>query len=88
MVRTPIESRDNLTLLTDETRWAAVTEKNRRFDGSFVYSVATTGVYCRPSCPARPAKRGNVRFHATCEEAEAAGFRPCKRCAPYRGSVR
>src|SRR5207247_1399427 len=40
------------------------------------------GVYCRPSCTARPARRENVRFHATCEEAERAGFRPCKRCRP------
>jgi AraC family transcriptional regulator, regulatory protein of adaptative response / methylated-DNA-[protein]-cysteine methyltransferase len=61
--------------------WAAVAERNSRFDGSFVYSVATTGVYCRPSCAARP-KRENVRFHATWAEAEAAGFRPCKRCKP------
>jgi uncharacterized protein len=82
MVRTPMQSRDHLTPVTDATRWAAVVEKNSRFDGSFVYSVATTGVYCRPSCPARPAKRMNVRFHATCAEAQAAGFRPCKRCKP------
>jgi AraC family transcriptional regulator of adaptative response/methylated-DNA-[protein]-cysteine methyltransferase len=82
MVRTPMKSRHNLTRVTDEARWAAVVEKNSRFDDSFVYSVATTGVYCRPSCPARPAKRMNVRFHATCAEAEAAGFRPCKRCKP------
>jgi AraC family transcriptional regulator of adaptative response/methylated-DNA-[protein]-cysteine methyltransferase len=65
----------------DESRWAAVAERDRRFDGSFFYSVATTGVYCRPSCPAQP-KRENVRFHATWADAEAAGFRPCKRCKP------
>src|SRR5713101_4411185 len=82
MVRTPMQSRDNLTPITDDTRWVAVVERNSRFDGSFVYSVATTGVYCRPSCPSRPAKRMNVRFHTTCAEAEAAGFRPCKRCKP------
>ena len=87
MVRTPIESRenesrDNLTPVTDETRWASVVERDAQCDGSFVYSVATTGVYCRPSCPARTAKRVNVRFHETCAEAEAAGFRPCKRCKP------
>lgn len=81
MVQTRSRSRDDLTPLTDETRWAAVVEKNPRFDGAFVYSVATTGIYCRPSCPARP-KRANVRFHATCADAEAAGFRPCKRCKP------
>ena len=84
MVRTPIESRESESRdnLTDETRWAAVIEKDSRFDGSFVYSVATTGVYCRPSCPARLAERVNVRFHETCAEAEAAGFRPRKRCKP------
>jgi AraC family transcriptional regulator, regulatory protein of adaptative response / methylated-DNA-[protein]-cysteine methyltransferase len=82
MVGTRLQSCGDLTLLTDDARWAAVVEKNSRFDGSFVYSVATTGVYCHPSCPSRPAKRANVRFHTTCAEAEAAGFRPCKRCKP------
>ncbi len=48
----------------------------------FYYSVATTGVYCRPSCPSRRARRENVAFHATAREAELAGFRPCKRCKP------
>jgi AraC family transcriptional regulator of adaptative response/methylated-DNA-[protein]-cysteine methyltransferase len=52
------------------------------FDGRFYYSVATTGVYCRPSCAARRPKRENVDFHATGADAEAAGFRPCKRCKP------
>src|SRR6516164_11215274 len=62
--------------------WHAVKRRDRRFDGKFVYSVATTGVYCRPSCPARLAKRENVTFHASCEAAEQAGFRACKRCKP------
>ncbi|HTT08548.1 MAG TPA: bifunctional DNA-binding transcriptional regulator/O6-methylguanine-DNA methyltransferase Ada [Gammaproteobacteria bacterium] len=66
----------------DDPRWAAVVAKDRSFDGGFYYSVKTTGVYCRPSCPARLPKRMNVRFHRTCAEAEAAGFRPCKRCKP------
>jgi AraC family transcriptional regulator, regulatory protein of adaptative response / methylated-DNA-[protein]-cysteine methyltransferase len=82
MVRTPAEALDTLTPAADEARWAAVVARDSRFDGSFFYSVATTGVYCLPSCPARPAKRVNVRFHATCAGAEAAGFRPCKRCKP------
>src|SRR6266853_4062874 len=82
MVRTPMQSRDKLTPIADGQGWAAVVERNSRFDGSFVYSVATTGVYCRPSCPSRPAKRINVRFHTTCAEAEAAGCLPCKRCQP------
>lgn len=68
--------------------WAAVRERDSSFDGTFYYSVATTGVYCRPSCAARLAKRENVAFHASCAEAEAAGFRPCKRCKPNEPSLR
>lgn len=67
---------------TDSARWAAVIAKSRAADGEFFYSVRTTGVYCRPSCAARPARRENVAFHLTAGEAEAAGFRPCKRCKP------
>jgi AraC family transcriptional regulator of adaptative response/methylated-DNA-[protein]-cysteine methyltransferase len=67
---------------SDETRLDAVRRRDRAADGQFVYSVRTTGVYCRPSCAARPALRENIAFHATCEEAERAGFRPCKRCRP------
>ena len=57
-------------------------------DGRFYYSVRTTGVYCRPSCPARTAKPENVRFHPNREDAEAAGFRPCRRCKPDQPSLR
>jgi AraC family transcriptional regulator of adaptative response/methylated-DNA-[protein]-cysteine methyltransferase len=67
---------------TDEERWAAVHRRDRAADGVFYYSVRTTGVYCRPSCPARRARRENVRFHASAADAEGAGFRPCKRCRP------
>jgi len=67
---------------TDAERWAAVVRRDPVADGVFYYSVRTTGVYCRPSCPARLARRENVRFHATGAEAQAAGFRPCKRCRP------
>ena len=63
-------------------RWTAVMRRDPRADGIFYYSVRTTGVYCRPSCASRRARRENVRFHATRQEAEAAGFRPCKRCRP------
>lgn len=66
----------------DASRRAALAARDTRADGSFVYSVRTTGVYCRPSCPARAAKPENVAFHATCAEAEEAGFRPCLRCRP------
>jgi len=66
----------------DEERWEAVTRRDPRADGAFYYSVRTTGVYCRPSCAARLARRENVRFHSNPEEAERAGFRACKRCRP------
>jgi AraC family transcriptional regulator of adaptative response/methylated-DNA-[protein]-cysteine methyltransferase len=72
---------------SDDARWAAVVTRDKSADGGFVYSVVTTGVYCRPSCPARLAKRPNVAFHKTCAEAEAAGFRPCKRCKPKERSL-
>ena len=71
----------------DAERWAAVERRDRGADGAFYYSVRTTGVYCRPSCAARLARRENVRFHASCEEAEAAGFRPCKRCRPNEAAL-
>jgi AraC family transcriptional regulator of adaptative response/methylated-DNA-[protein]-cysteine methyltransferase len=69
---------------SDEARWAAVVARDPSADGKFYYSVRTTGVYCRPSCKARPALRKNVGFHASCAEAEQAGFRACKRCKPDR----
>ena len=67
---------------TDDARWAAVSRRDRGADGQFYYSVATTGIYCRPACAARLALRENVRFHLTCAAAEQAGFRACKRCRP------
>lgn len=72
---------------TEEGRWAAVTQRNRAADGQFFYSVRTTGVYCRPSCAARRARRENVAFYATPADAERAGFRPCKRCKPDQPSL-
>jgi AraC family transcriptional regulator of adaptative response/methylated-DNA-[protein]-cysteine methyltransferase len=72
---------------TDDARWQAVVSHDKRADGQFYYSVRTTGVYCRPSCAARLARRENVRFHATPQEAEAAGFRPCKRCRPNAAAL-
>jgi AraC family transcriptional regulator of adaptative response/methylated-DNA-[protein]-cysteine methyltransferase len=65
-----------------DPRWAAVAKRDRAADGSFFYSVRTTGVYCRPSCGARTPKPENVAFHRTAADAERAGFRPCKRCKP------
>jgi len=67
---------------SDEARWSAVQRRERAADGAFYYSVRSTGVYCRPSCAARPARRANVAFHPSCADAEGAGFRPCLRCRP------
>jgi AraC family transcriptional regulator of adaptative response/methylated-DNA-[protein]-cysteine methyltransferase len=67
---------------TEPARWVALRRRDPRADGHFFYSVRSTGVYCHPSCAARPARPANVAFHATRAEAERAGFRPCKRCRP------
>ncbi len=72
--------------LTDDERWRIALAKDRRFDGQFLTGVHSTGIYCRPSCPARSPRRENVRFYASTAEAEAAGLRACKRCAPDRQS--
>jgi AraC family transcriptional regulator of adaptative response/methylated-DNA-[protein]-cysteine methyltransferase len=72
---------------TEDARWEAVMARDRSHDGKFYYSVASTGVYCRPSCPSRLAQRANVRFHDTPADAEAAGYRPCKRCRPNEASL-
>ena len=66
----------------DDDRWQAVVHRDRQADGVFYFSVRTTGVFCRPSCAARLPRRENVAFHATPDDARAAGFRPCKRCRP------
>jgi AraC family transcriptional regulator of adaptative response/methylated-DNA-[protein]-cysteine methyltransferase len=65
-----------------ETCWQAVRRRDRSHNGRFWFSVRTTGVYCLPSCAARPPLRKNVAFHASPADAEAAGFRACKRCKP------
>lgn len=75
-------NRASLGFDTEAARWAAVRRRAAEADGQFFYSVATTGVYCRPSCAARTPRQENVAFHATQVEAECAGFRPCKRCRP------
>jgi AraC family transcriptional regulator, regulatory protein of adaptative response / methylated-DNA-[protein]-cysteine methyltransferase len=76
------ETKMQAKAVTSDPRWASVTTKDKKADGDFYYSVRTTGVYCRPSCGARLPRPENVRFYKTTEEAEAAGFRPCKRCRP------
>jgi AraC family transcriptional regulator of adaptative response/methylated-DNA-[protein]-cysteine methyltransferase len=66
----------------EEMRWNAIVRRDTQADGMFFYSVRTTGVYCRPSCASRQAKRENVDFFETIDDAEERGFRPCKRCRP------
>ncbi len=70
------------TLETFERRYAALSSRDSRFDGQFIAGVTTTGIYCRPSCPAITPKRGNVRFFRTAAAAHDAGLRACKRCQP------
>jgi AraC family transcriptional regulator, regulatory protein of adaptative response / methylated-DNA-[protein]-cysteine methyltransferase len=67
---------------TADPRWAAVQARDPAADGRFFYAVKTTGVYCRPSCPSRPARPENIRFFDSAAAAEQAGFRPCRRCRP------
>lgn len=68
--------------LSNQARWKAVSTRDARHDGRFVFGVRTTGVYCRPSCPARRPRRENVLFFAAPLEAEGNGFRACRRCRP------
>jgi AraC family transcriptional regulator, regulatory protein of adaptative response / methylated-DNA-[protein]-cysteine methyltransferase len=72
--------------LSDLDRWEAVIHRFPSADGKFLYAVKTTGVYCRPTCSSRQPKRENVLFFDNCAEAEAAGFRSCKRCIPHSAS--
>lgn len=74
--------------IENDPRWASVVKRDKGADGSFFYSVKTTGVYCRPSCAARLANPKNVRFHLTAADAEKAGFRACKRCKPDQPPLR
>ncbi|GGS52846.1 AlkA N-terminal domain-containing protein [Streptomyces griseoviridis] len=66
----------------DDSRYEAVRSRDGRFDGAFFFGVTTTGVYCRPSCPARTPLRRNVRFFPTAAAAQGSGFRACRRCRP------
>lgn len=77
----------NNPIASDDERWVAVVNRDSSFDGQFYYSVRTTGVFCKPSCPSRLALRKNVQFHDTMLDAKAMGFRPCKRCKPDQPSL-
>src|ERR1700751_3909557 len=73
--------------VADDPRWARIVARDHTADGHLWYSVMTTGVFCRPSCPSRLANPKNVRLHESVAAAEAAGFRPCRRCNPSGISI-
>jgi AraC family transcriptional regulator, regulatory protein of adaptative response / methylated-DNA-[protein]-cysteine methyltransferase len=73
--------------VADDPRWARIVARDKMADGHLWYSVSSTGVYCRPSCPSRMANPQNVQLHDTLESAKATGFRPCRRCNPDGTSV-
>jgi AraC family transcriptional regulator, regulatory protein of adaptative response / methylated-DNA-[protein]-cysteine methyltransferase len=75
-------SKPSTSSAANDPRWPRITTRDKAADGQFWYSVATTGVYCRPSCPSRTANPKNVRIYDNIASAKAAGFRPCKRCNP------
>jgi len=89
--RTPVTATGRIAILmtskyrTDNQRWAALASRDEAAAEAFRYGVATTGVYCRPGCSSRRPRRENVHFFESPEEAERAGFRPCRRCAPEGG---
>jgi len=73
--------------MVKEDWWQAVLSRNNHFDGTFVYGVRSTGIYCRPSCSARRPRRDQVVFFRMAEAAEQAGFRPCRRCRPAEAVI-
>lgn len=77
-----VELNRNAMPVADDPRWARIVARDKSADGQLWYSVLTTGVYCRPSCPSRLANPENVQLHDTLESARATGFRPCSRCKP------
>src|SRR6202171_1339933 len=79
--------RRNRAVVANDPRWARIVARDRTADGHLWYSVLTTGVYCRPSCPSRLANPENVQLHDTLESAKATGFRPGERCNPDGRSV-
>src|ERR1700738_12774 len=77
-----LHQKKSLMSVAEDPRWAQILVRDKTADGHLWYSVATTGVYCRPSCPSRTANPKNVQLHDTLTAAKATGFRPCKRCNP------
>lgn len=79
---------DNCSVIETDPRWLDVKNKNAGADNAFVYAVKTTGIYCRPSCPAKTPKSEHIEFFDSCEKAEQAQYRPCKRCHPNGESIK
>jgi len=84
---TTIAQKAGVPAVNDDQRWDAVRRRDKTADGRFVLAVKTTRIYCRPSCPARQAKRENMLFYPDGAAAAQAGFRPCKRCRPDAESL-
>ena len=82
-----MEKEERAAIIQEDPRWASLVARDSRADGTFYYSVETTGVYCRPSCAARLPRPENVKFYDTRKDAEAAGFRACRRCKPDQLSL-
>ena len=80
MATTAVQQEDRTT--GTDAWWHAVQQRDRRYDEVFVYAVRTTGIFCRPSCPSKRARREHVEFFAPAASARAAGYRPCRRCRP------
>lgn len=79
---------EEMQAMDEEIRWQAVQTRDAKFNGIFVYGVSSTGIYCKPSCASRRPRRERVAFFTSCEDAEAAGFRACRRCQPQNISAR
>lgn len=79
---TQSSSQFQLTIPSEDAMVEAIQERDRKFDGTFFYGVITTGIFCKPSCAAKRAKRENLRFFSDCDAASKAGFRACRRCHP------
>jgi methylphosphotriester-DNA--protein-cysteine methyltransferase len=71
--------------MTDDAAYEACARRDATLDGRLFLAVTTTGIFCRPSCPARMPRREHARFYTTAAEAQAAGHRPCRRCRPTDG---
>lgn len=87
MPRSARPSRKDAASITRDPRWSRIVARDKTADGVFWYSVATTGIYCRPSCPSRMANAVNVTIHDTLAAARANGCRPCRRCNPEGSST-